>query len=120
MHLALIEDNVPLARLITTLLQFHGKNVRHFPDGVSFFTSLQTNSYDFVLVDINLPGTVSGLQVITFLQERMPTVPVLVVSGAQETLLTRLQALYPHLCILSKPFSFLALVRSIETAQGLS
>jgi DNA-binding response OmpR family regulator len=120
MHLALIEDNVPLARIIMTILQFHGKNVRHFPDGVSFFSSLQTTSYDFVLVDFNLPGTVSGLQVITFLQESMPTVPVLVVSGAQESLLTKLKALYPRLFILSKPFSLLALLQNIETAQGLA
>jgi DNA-binding response OmpR family regulator len=119
MHLALIEDNVSLARLITAILQFHGKSVRHFLDGISFLTSLQTTSYDFVLVDFNLPGTVSGLQVITFLQESMPTVPVLVISGAHESLLTRLQILYPHLSILSKPFSLLTLLQSIETAQRL-
>ena len=120
MHLALIEDNVSLARLITTILQFHGKSVRHFPDGVSFFISLQTSTYDLVLVDFNLPGTVSGLQVIKFLQESMPTVPVLVVSGAQESLLTKLQTLYPRLSILSKPFSLLALLQSIETALRIT
>ncbi len=119
MHLALIEDNVTLARLVTTILQFHGKSVRHFPDGTSFFTSLQTISYDLVLVDFNLPGTVSGLQVITFLQESTPTVPVLVVSAAHESLLTRLQNLYPRLSILMKPFSLLALLQSIETALRL-
>ena len=119
MHLALIEDNVSLARLVTTILQFHGKSVKHFPDGASFLTSLQTTSYDFVVVDFNLPGTVSGLQVIKFLQQNMPTVPVLVVSAAHESLLTSLRTLYPHLFILPKPFSLLALLQSIEMAQGL-
>jgi len=117
MLLALIEDDVSIACLIMTTLQLHGKTVRHFLDGASFFASLQTTSYDLVLTDFDLPGDVSGLQVITFLQESMPTVPILVVSGADKSLHDSLQTLHPRLSILRKPFHIQALLQSIETLQ---
>ncbi|HLZ63697.1 MAG TPA: response regulator [Ktedonosporobacter sp.] len=112
MLFAIIEDNVQIAHIITEALQMRDHSVRHFFDGASFFASLQTPTYDFILVDLNLPGMVSGLQIVAFLQEKR--VPMLIVSGASESVLKSLQTLYPTLPILRKPFSITALLQSVE------
>jgi DNA-binding response OmpR family regulator len=117
MLFAVVEDNIHIAQIVTMTLQMQDHSVMHFPDGASFFASLQTTAYDFVLVDFNLPGRVSGLQVITFLQESMPRVPVLVVSGADDSVLKSLQTLYPRLTIVRKPFRVQALLQSIATPR---
>ncbi len=117
MLFALIEDDASIAELIGTILELRDHRLAHFFDGASFFTSLQTASYDFVLVDFNLPGAVSGLQVISFLQKNMPAVPVLVVTGVSDSFLKTLRIFYPQVPILRKPFAVRAFFQSIEEAQ---
>jgi len=114
MIFALIEDNKRLGHLITLTLRMYDHTVMYFSDCASFVASLPGTSYDFILVDYNVPGSISGLQVITLLQENRPTVPLLVISGASESLLKSLRTLYPHLPLLCKPFSTQTLLQSIE------
>jgi DNA-binding response OmpR family regulator len=110
---ALIEDNSAIAQLIIAALEMHNYTVKHFTEGASFFFSLQTTFYDLVLIDLTLPGGVSGLQVITFLQEMYPTIPIIVVSAAGENILASLHTLYPALPIIRKPFKIQELVQEI-------
>ncbi len=117
MFFALIEDSMPIAQLISVTLQMQGHSLMHFSDGASFLASVQTTSYDFILVDFNLPGTVSGLQVISFLQESMSDVPALVITAVSEWLLKDVRTKYPQLFILHKPFHIQELLQSIERVQ---
>jgi CheY-like chemotaxis protein len=119
MLVALIEDHQRMADIFLTALQARGHSVTHFLDGASFFASLQTHSYEVVVVDFHLPGNVSGLQVITFLQEQRPVVSTLVISAASETVLRSLQTLYPRVPILRKPFPLQVLFQQLEALQDL-
>lgn len=118
--IALIEDSNPIAQLIITALEMHNYAVKHFSEGASFFFSLQTTFYDLVLVDLTLPGGVSGLQVITFLREMYPTIPIIVVSAAGENILAGLHTLYPTLPIIRKPFKMRELVQEVGKACNTS
>src|SRR5436305_10379360 len=111
--IALIEDNTAIAQLIITALEMHKYTVKHFAEGASFFFSLQTDFYDLVLVDLTLPGGVSGLQVISFLREMYPALPIIVVSAAGENILAGLHTLYPTLPIIRKPFKMQELIQEI-------
>jgi DNA-binding response OmpR family regulator len=115
---ALIEDNHAIAQLITTALEMHNYPVKHFTEGASFFFSLQTTFYDLVLIDLTLPGGVSGMQVITFLRERYPTIPIIVVSAAGENILAGLHTLYPTIPIIRKPFKMQELIQKIEKTSN--
>jgi DNA-binding response OmpR family regulator len=112
--IAIIEDNNAIAQLIITALEMHNYAVKHFTEGASFFFSLQTTFYDLVLIDLTLPGGVSGLQVITFLREMYPTIPIIVVSAAGENILAGLHTLYPTLPIMRKPFKIQELMQEVE------
>ena len=114
--IALIEDTPAVAQLITILLERQGYSVRHFLDGVSFFATLQDTVYNLVLVDLNLPGNVSGFQVIISLRDIMPHVPIIIVSGASKSLLASVHTLYPTLPIIRKPFKMDELLRAVAEA----
>ncbi|GAC1372130.1 MAG: response regulator [Ktedonobacteraceae bacterium] len=114
--IALIEDTPSVAQLIVILLEQQGYSVKHFLDGVSFFATIQDTLYDLVLVDLNLPGNVSGFQVIISLNEMMPHVPIIIVSGASKGLLASVHTLYPTLPIISKPFRMNDLLQEVSTA----
>jgi DNA-binding response OmpR family regulator len=116
--IALIEDSIAVAQLIITALEMHNYAVKHFTEGASFFFSLQSTFYDVVLVDLTLPGGVSGLQVITFLCEMNPTLPIIVVSAAGENILAGLHTLYPTLPIIRKPFKMQELLQEIAKARN--
>jgi DNA-binding response OmpR family regulator len=114
--IALIEDSNAIAQLIVTALEMHEYAAKHFTEGPSFFFSLQTTFYDLVLVDLTLPGGVSGLQVISFLREMYPTIPIIVVSAAGENILSGLHTLYPTIPIIRKPFKMQELMQEIANA----
>ena len=114
--IALIEDTPAVAQLITIVLEKQGYHVKHFLDGVSFFGTLQDSQYELVLVDLNLPGNVSGLQVIMSLREMMPHVPIIIVSGASKGLLASVHTLYPTIAIIRKPFKMYNLLEEVANA----
>jgi DNA-binding response OmpR family regulator len=118
--IALIEDSLPIAQLIITALEMRNYAVKHFSEGASFFLSLQNTFYDVVLVDLTLPaGGVSGLQVISFLREMYPALPIIVVSAAGENILASLHTLYPDLPIIRKPFKMQELVQEIARVRTI-
>ena len=113
MTVALIEDAFAIADFLMTALKAHGYQVHHFSQGISFLASLENNAYDIVLTNFNIPGEVSGLQVITHLQEQYPALPIIVISGTDENTIARLQARYPGLGILRKPFKLRDLLQEM-------
>jgi len=114
--LALIEDNLAIAQLILTALKMHSHPTKHFTEGASFFFSLQNSFYEAVLIDLTLPGGISGIQVITFLREMYPALPIIVVSAASENILASLHTLYPTIPILRKPFKMQELLDEVKKA----
>lgn len=114
--IALIEDTPTVAQLITFILEKQGYHIKHFLDGSAFFGTLQDTAYDLVLVDLNLPGSVTGLQVIMSLHEIMPHVPIIIVSGASNGLLASVHTLYPSIVIIRKPFKTNELIQEVAAA----
>ena len=114
--IALIEDTPAVAQLITIVLEKQGYRVQHFLDGASFFGTIQDAKYELVLVDLNLPGNVSGLQVIISLHEMMSHVPIIIVSGASKGLLASVHTLYPTIPIIRKPFKMHDLLQEVANA----
>ncbi|MBA2682048.1 MAG: response regulator [Ktedonobacteraceae bacterium] len=114
--IALIEDTPTVAQLITFILEKQGYHIQHFLDGAAFFGTIQDTAYNLVLVDLNLPGNVTGLQVIMSLREMMPHVPIIIVSGASKSLLASVHTLYPTLVIIRKPFKTRELIQEVVAA----
>lgn len=84
MRIALIEDNVDLARGISHALGDAGHAVDHLMDGIEAAYFLRSESADVIVMDINLPGQ-TGLDVLHEIRNRGETTPVLLLTARSET-----------------------------------
>jgi DNA-binding response OmpR family regulator len=104
MRLLVVEDNPALGRDIATAFRGKGHTVELVASGEDADTSLRTQSYDLVVLDIGLPD-LDGLEVLRRLRHRRSRVPVLVLT-ARDALEDRVQGLNlgadDYLC---KPFA---------------
>jgi two-component system, OmpR family, response regulator TctD len=84
MRIALIEDNVSLAKGIAYQLQDagHSVDVLHHGDDADVF--LKQEEGDLVILDINLPGK-SGLDLLSSLRDRSDPRPVILLTARSET-----------------------------------
>ena len=82
MKVLLIEDSPELSRWLSELLREQGFVVDPVMDGEAADTLLREHGYDVVLLDLNLPGALSGKAVLRRLRERQDAVPVLVLTAS--------------------------------------
>jgi DNA-binding response OmpR family regulator len=115
--IALLEDNLAIAQFIVAALEVHGYHVVHFSDSAALLVALQSGTYEMVLTDFMLPGEISGFQLIASLQERYPTLPIIVITAASKSTLTRLSILYPTIPILAKPFRVQDLLKKMASVS---
>ena len=85
----------------------------------SAFKAIDESSFDLAIVDIFLQGT-SGLDLIGMIRERIPSLPVVAISGMTTLdLVTESPELADVVC-LQKPFRPNDLVHAIEAAKESS
>lgn len=84
MRIALIEDNIDLARGIAHSLGDAGHAVDHLADGVEAAAFLEREGADAVVLDINLPGR-SGLEILRQMRARQDPTPVLLLTARADT-----------------------------------
>lgn len=85
MRVLIVEDEEVLAEAVRVWLTLDGFAADIAPDGESALASIETNDYDVVLLDRDLPG-MSGDAVCTVLADRPDRPAVLMVTAANHTL----------------------------------
>ncbi|HEY6002374.1 MAG TPA: response regulator [Anaeromyxobacter sp.] len=104
MRLLVVEDNPALGRDVASAFRAKGHTVDLVESGDDADTSLRTQAYDLVVLDIGLPD-LDGLEVLRRLRHRKSRVPVLILT-ARDALEDRVQGLNlgadDYLC---KPFA---------------
>lgn len=78
------DDELPLQELIAAELPRMGHSVTVCPDGLTAVAALQRNSYDCVIVDLDMPG-LNGIDVIAKTKEMSPTTEAIVLTGKGST-----------------------------------
>jgi DNA-binding NtrC family response regulator len=76
----LIDDEASIRRTLKEILEFEKYQVLEAPDGFSAIDIFKKSSIDIVLLDIKMPK-MDGLEVLDFLQEINPEIPVIMISG---------------------------------------
>jgi two-component system, NtrC family, nitrogen regulation response regulator NtrX len=76
----LIDDEASIRRTLKEILEFEKYQVLEAPDGFSAIDIFKKSAVDIVLLDIKMPK-MDGLEVLDFLQEINPEVPVIMISG---------------------------------------
>jgi PAS domain S-box-containing protein/diguanylate cyclase (GGDEF)-like protein len=92
MHILVVEDDVPIRRLVRNGLERQGVEVEEAGTVAEAMSALRNRPADLIILDLTLPdGT--GLEILTHVREQGSEVHVIVLSGAI-TELDRVQALH--------------------------
>lgn len=123
-HILLVEDDPLLAKLEMSWLTTHGYVVTLVENGERALTTLHETTPDLILLDLDLPGTVSGWDVLNALRAYANTslTPVLLTSAeaeAQKHLRTRgeTRSTLDHL---PKPYPIQTLLKRIERMLSMT
>ena len=80
MKLLLVEDDPTLADGIAEFLRGQGDEVTTEDDGMRADRLLQENAFDFVLLDLGLPG-LGGYEVVRRIRKRGQRMPVILITA---------------------------------------
>lgn len=83
MRILVAEDDVPLAEFLNQRLQQEQFTVQVVCNGTDAQRLATEQSYDAVLLDLNLPGKL-GLDVLRVIRSSNPDVPVVIVTGSTQ------------------------------------
>ena len=116
-RVAVVDDEVPVRTALGRLLRLAEYDVCLFPSGEAFLESLETQSPDCVVLDINLPG-MSGLDVQRRLRSVSIAIPAICITSGEDASLTREALDAGAMRLLRKPFSNQDLLEAIRAALG--
>ena len=129
MNIGIVEDNPSILEVMQTALELAGHTTSTHMQGQSLLNVfleqdilLEASSfpYDLLIVDLNLPGELSGLEIVNFVYQLFaPDVPpVIVASAADIEQLNSLRHRFPTLPILRKPFAIRTLLQTVSSIQS--
>jgi CheY-like chemotaxis protein len=123
MNIALLEDNPSILDYLSTALEMVGHRVHTFIESPSLYEALFEEGsprsplpFDVLLVDLLLPGDISGLEAIRTIREDPSTrhLPIIIVSACSQSELEEVHKEFSDIPILRKPFKTQALLEQIE------
>ena len=79
-HLLVVDDKADLLISLKSLLEIHGFRVTTSDSTPAAIDELKRTNFDLILLDILMPQ-LSGHEVLKFVQEKRPEIPVIVISG---------------------------------------
>ncbi len=113
----LVEDEESVRRLARRVLEDVGYRVLEAPDGPAALAlaSQWDQGIDLCITDVIMPG-MSGQELSARLRTRLPTLPILYVSGYTDDTILQHGDLLPNTTFLQKPFSPAALAQRVAEA----
>ncbi len=127
MKIGLLEDNPAIIDYMKNMLYLAGHEVFSHTHGETLvqtlFAAYDAHSplpYDLAIIDILLPGEISGSQTIAELRKRFSSkaLPIIVVSACSREKLEQIQELFPEIPTLRKPFKIQTLFQLIQQVCG--
>ncbi len=83
-QILVVEDDQALAQMMALHLESFGYAVRHCSDGPSAVAAFANHRPDLVLLDIGLPGTMSGIDVCRWLRGQDDWTPIIFLSARDD------------------------------------
>jgi DNA-binding response OmpR family regulator len=123
MKVGLLEDNPAILDYMKNMFTMAGHEVYPHTESTSLLQTLQaplqTNArlpYDVLVIDILLPGELSGTDIIIRLRQWFSPLqlPIIVVSACSQAELTWLATTIPGVSTLRKPFKISKLLQLVE------
>ena len=83
-RILVVDDEAVIRRTLETLLRRQGYEVWTAADGAEAFAWLRECVFDLLLIDLKLPGGVSGLEIAEAAGAYQPDAAVLILTGSSE------------------------------------
>jgi two-component system OmpR family response regulator len=80
MKILLLEDDVILQEIIEEFLEEQGYDVESYFDGEKALDAIGTESYDMLLLDVNVPN-IDGFEILAYLREIGNTTPAIYITS---------------------------------------
>ena len=111
----LVEDEGLIRMVTSEFLRDEGFDVTEAWNGEEAARLLDTvGRFDVLFTDVQMPGSLDGIDLALFARRRHPRVPVLIVSGYAAQLVPRLGALQPAAAFISKPYTLKGIVDALR------
>jgi CheY-like chemotaxis protein len=110
----LIDDDPVVRDSVQALLEYLGYDCGIAADGSSGLDLFERATWDLVITDLTMPG-MTGWHVVDAIRKRVPRLPVIVVSGADDPSV-RTAASQCRVSLLFKPFGLDALKAAVLSA----
>jgi two-component system cell cycle response regulator CpdR len=107
------EDDDAMRQFLAVALARSGHDVVAVGDGDSAVRNIAQDTYDLLLADIRMPG-VDGLEVARAARERMPDLPILLITGYAADALNARDLIDSDVRVFSKPFHLHEIVRQVS------
>ncbi|HKF74484.1 MAG TPA: response regulator [Stellaceae bacterium] len=116
-NILVIDDEVPVRRLVALALERQGHAVAEASDGAEALRILAARAIDLVITDLLMPET-DGIETIMELRRLYPATKIIAISGGGEyqsgTGFLRAAESLGADCTLTKPFEFRQLLPAVE------
>ena len=103
MKVLLIEDDIQLNTTITHFLKSTSKDVVSVLDGEIAIDTIDNNSFDLFIIDINIPH-INGLDIVKYIRQKDTVTPIIMITASME--LNNFQKAFKNGCneYIKKPF----------------
>jgi CheY-like chemotaxis protein len=116
LHVLLVEDNLQVAEVVTSLLTEQGHRVTTVRSGDEATGKLETlQDIDLVFSDLVMPGELSGLDLARIVRARWPALPILLATGYSEA---ANRATREGFTLISKPYTPETILSAIERLEA--
>lgn len=111
----LIEDSLPVQRIVMTVLERVGIHVHPFQDAESGIAVLEAEeiTIDVVITDLQLPGA-SGQSVVDWVRGSQRTIGLVIVSGDVQSEAEEIAETSERIVFLNKPFAPSELIEAVR------
>jgi diguanylate cyclase (GGDEF)-like protein/PAS domain S-box-containing protein len=114
-HILVVDDQLSMLQSVEALLRLKGYEVAVAADGEKALARLQEESFDLILLDLQMPGT-SGFDILTTIDKKRLGCAVVVVSGQSSFLNVKRVMKLGALDFLLKPYNPEDLLATVQQA----
>ncbi|MBM4064078.1 MAG: response regulator, partial [Planctomycetes bacterium] len=116
LHLLLVEDEVSIAESCAELLTTKGCQVTSASSAKDATIAIQKDHFDIVVMDLKMPGEMSGIQLYEWMMSRIPDMKGKIILMTGDTLSTECGAFIEmsKADFISKPFHFNDFLEKID------
>ena len=115
LRILVVEDDISIRHLSSSVLKSSGFQVDTAEDGAAGWEALHTHSYDLLITDNSMPK-LCGVELVEMLRSEHMTLPVVMASGAIPTEALSHNPSLDLAAILVKPFTMGELVGTVKKA----